>query len=55
LAELLQDHPEGRDEILAELRRLRDVFKEQGREELEDFILDAMDILSGWVSPQMRV
>lgn len=55
MAELLGAHPEARADLLAELRRLRDKFREQGHEELEDFVLDAMDIVTGWVSPQMRV
>jgi hypothetical protein len=36
------------------LKRLRIQFKEQSREDLEDFVLDAMDITTGWVRPQVR-
>jgi hypothetical protein len=48
--------PGGRSEIVIdELRRYRAMFKEQGREDLEDLILDAMDIVTGWAAPDLRV
>jgi hypothetical protein len=51
----LEDHPDRRDELLEELKRLRAEFKEAGREDLEDLVLDAMDIMTGWVRAEMRV
>jgi hypothetical protein len=53
--EILAEHPESRDMVIDELRRYRAMFKEQGREDLEDLILDAMDIVTGWAAPDLRV
>jgi hypothetical protein len=51
----LEAHPDSRDDLLEELKRLRAEFREAGREDLEDLVLDAMDIMTGWVRPDMRV
>jgi hypothetical protein len=55
ILDFLRDHPEHQDEILAQLRTIRLQFREEGREDLEDFVLDAMDIVTGWVAPEMRL
>jgi hypothetical protein len=44
-----------REAILAELERLRTVLRECGRSDDEDIVLDAMDFLVGWCSPQMKL
>jgi hypothetical protein len=53
--EYLKAHPDKRGELLEELKRLRAEFREAGREDLEDLVLDAMDIMTGWVRPDVRV
>jgi hypothetical protein len=46
LTEQLKARP--RDEVLRELQRIRESFREQGREDMEDIVLDGMDMLTGW-------
>lgn len=55
LAQELADHPDHRDAVLGELRQLRRQFAEAGREDMEDIILDAMDMFSGWCARSMRI
>lgn len=45
----------GRDELLAALERFRGVLREAGRDDDEDIVLEVMDFLVGWCSPQMKV
>ncbi len=37
-----------RDDVLQELRRIGERFREQGREDMEDIVLDGMDMVVGW-------
>jgi hypothetical protein len=44
-----------RDSLYAELEKLRTLLQESGREADEDVVLDVMDFLSGFCSPQARI
>lgn len=54
-AEDLKHHPEHRDALLAELKEQRDRLRSEGNEEMEDIILDAMDMLTGWSAHSARL
>jgi hypothetical protein len=51
----LEEHPDGREQLLAELKVWRTKFAEEGDEAMEDLVLDAMDIFEGWVRPEMQI
>jgi hypothetical protein len=53
--EELQAHPDDRDLLLEQLRELRAQYRDSGQEDVEDIILDAMDILTGWCARDVRV
>jgi hypothetical protein len=44
-----------RDAVYEELERLRGTLRETGREAEDDLVLDVMDLLTGWCSPQARI
>lgn len=44
-----------RDALYAELGRLRESLAATGREAEENSVLDVMDFLTGFCSPQMRI
>jgi flagellar motor component MotA len=54
IAEVLETD-EDRERLLAQLEELRVQLREQGREEAEETILELMDFVVGWCSPQMRI
>jgi hypothetical protein len=57
--EALTDHPDHREEILsgtlAQLRELRAKAREADDEIMEDILLDAMDLVTGWSAHAIRV
>jgi hypothetical protein len=55
LAAELEAHPDSRENLLNELRKYRAQFKEEGRQDMEDIVLDAMDLLTGWAARGVRV
>jgi hypothetical protein len=44
-----------RESLLAELEALRVEFREAGRDDVEDVVLEVMDFVTGWCSPHMRI
>lgn len=44
-----------REDTLQMLEQLRIKYREQGDSRSEDIALDAMDFVTGWCSPHMRV
>jgi hypothetical protein len=44
-----------RNVIMQELERLRSHFREAQQEDMEDLVLDLMDFLTGWCSPDMKL
>jgi hypothetical protein len=48
-------HGQTRDVIATELENYRNHLQDQGRSDDEDAVLDAMDFLQGWCSPQMKI
>jgi hypothetical protein len=59
LADAIAAHPDERDEllatVLAELRNHREELRRAGNEPMEDVILDAMDIVTGWSAHAARL
>jgi hypothetical protein len=59
LAEEIAAHPDARDaflsSVLTELRKQREEFREAGNEAMEDIILDAMDMVTGWSAHAVRL
>jgi hypothetical protein len=59
LAAEIEAHPEDRDAFLSTvlrmLREQREAFREAGNEVLEDIVLDAMDIVTGWSAHAVRL
>jgi hypothetical protein len=59
LAEEIAAHPDERDaflsSVLTELRKQREEFREAGNEAMEDIILDAMDMVTGWSAHAVRL
>ncbi len=52
--ELIADgHP--RDELYEKLKHVALVLRRDGREDLEDEVLEVMDVLSGWCAPSARI
>jgi hypothetical protein len=46
---------EARDDILALFEQVRQELRLAGRETDEDTVMDAMDFLTGWCSPHMKI
>lgn len=46
---------ERREAILTDLERLRATLQVEGRDQDEDVVLEVMDFLAGFCSPQMRI
>lgn len=51
----LRDRHADRDVVLAELEALRGQLRSEGRDDLEDVVLEVMDFVAGWCSPHVRV
>ncbi len=51
----LLDEGWSREALLRQLESDRDVVRAEGRSDDEDVLLEAMDFLSGWASPQMKL
>lgn len=51
----LLDQDWTRDELLAALETFRETLRTAGRDADEDIVLEAMDFVTGWCSPQMKV
>jgi hypothetical protein len=51
----LTEHPEHREQVLAELRHYRDQFRDSGEAHMEDIVLDVMDMVTGWAAQDARV
>ncbi len=41
--------------LLDRLERIRQKFREKGREPEEDVVMDVMEFVLGWCSPHMRI
>jgi hypothetical protein len=61
-ADALQDHVEEliaegypRDELYEKLKHIASVMRRDGREDLEDEVLEVMDVLVGWSPPSARL
>lgn len=61
-ADVLQDQVErmvrageSRDALYEELKRLALALRREGREDLEDEVMDVMDVLVGWCAPSARL
>jgi len=61
-ADALQDKVErmidggaSRDALYQDLKLLALDLREEGREDLEDEVLEVMDVLSGWCAPSARI
>jgi hypothetical protein len=52
---LLVAQGQDRDSLYVELEKLRTLLEGSGREADEDVVLDVMDFLSGFCSPQVRI
>ncbi len=52
---LIRDFKRSRSEILQELEELRDVLRAEKRNSDEDVVLEVMDFLVGWASPQALI
>lgn len=44
-----------RERVIAELEELRADLRRGGREDDEDIVLEVLDFVTGWCSPQMRL
>jgi hypothetical protein len=44
-----------REAVLGALDRVRREAREQGRDEIEDVVMDVMDYVVGWSNPRMRI
>lgn len=44
-----------RDAVYEDLKRLVLDLRREGRDELEDAVMDVMDVLVGWCSPSARI
>ncbi len=55
LADELRVRPEARDALLTELQEYRTRFKKEGRKDMEDLVLNAMDMLAGWSARAVRI
>ena len=44
-----------REQLIEDFEALRAHFEQQGEEEREDAVLEAMDFLYGWCSPHMKL
>lgn len=44
-----------RDELYEDLKRLALELRRDGREDLEDEVMEVMDVLSGWCAPSARL
>jgi hypothetical protein len=51
----LRDNHMPRGALLEALEELRVELREGGREDLEDIVLEVMDFVTGWCSPQARI
>jgi hypothetical protein len=55
LASSVLDVGYSREQLIEDFENLRAHFEEQGEEEREDAVLEAMDFLYGWCSPHMKL
>jgi hypothetical protein len=55
LALRLQSQGQDHAEIIAKFENARQQLREANREPDEDVVMDAMDCLVGWCSPQVRI
>jgi hypothetical protein len=44
-----------RDDLYEKLKHVALVLRQDGREDLEDEVLEVMDVLSGWSPPSARI
>jgi hypothetical protein len=44
-----------REGLLHDLKVLRGLLRDMGREDLEDDVLDVMDFVTGWCAPSARL
>jgi hypothetical protein len=44
-----------RDELYEDLKHLALQLRQDGRDELEDEVMDVMDVLAGWCAPSARL
>jgi hypothetical protein len=51
----LRDNHMPREDLLEALEDLRTELRDGEREDLEDIVLEVMDFVTGWCSPQMRL
>jgi len=59
LADEIAAHPEQREQflsmVLRQLRERREEYRDAGDAAMEDFVLDAMDLVTGWVARDVRL
>ncbi len=53
--ELMVREGRPRDDVYEDLKRLVLDLRHEGREDLEDAVMDVMDVLVGWSSPSARL
>ncbi len=51
----LLDEGWSREALLRQLESDREILRSEGRSDEEDVLLEAMDFLSGWSSPHMKL
>jgi len=51
----LLDEGWSREALLRQLESDRELLRSEGRSDDEDILLEAMDFLSGWASPHMKL
>jgi hypothetical protein len=55
VATALEAHPDQREDVLNELREQRARFRDAGRTDMEDILLDVMDMMAGWSARAVRL